>query len=254
MVDVPRNIGDYANLLDNGTPFSMANIGGDGEFLTIVGWGGVNSDSRESTPEKAAALARVILEPRLTYHGYNPGRLESEKRTDAEAWLRGHGVNVPVYECDLQDPDFGSSVVNVRWVHKEIISSANVAGRLAPFIAALRRRSLLVVGANWLTDEFVRGVLGADRLYAIPPEVGWEALDDIEGHVEQDLGAMPDDAVVTWGLGYLTKVLMWRLAPKYPALTQIDVGAVWDPYCGVLNRHGYKRPEWPEAMERNLVP
>jgi hypothetical protein len=34
--------------------------------------------------------------------------------------------------------------------------------------------------------------------------------------------------------------------------THIDMGACWDPYCGVRNRHGYKRDTWPEAMARNL--
>jgi hypothetical protein len=50
----------------------------------------------------------------------------------------------------------------------------------------------------------------------------------------------------------LTKVLMWRLAPLRPDLTHIDVGAIWDPYCGVLNRHGYRRATWPDAMRKNL--
>ena len=63
---VPREIKDYVTLLNAGTPFTLSNIGGDGEFLTINGWEGINSDGRESTPEKAAALARTLLEPRLT--------------------------------------------------------------------------------------------------------------------------------------------------------------------------------------------
>ena len=46
----------------------------------------------------------------------------------------------------------------------------------------------------------------------------------------------------------------WELALERPELTQIDVGACWDAYCGVLNRHGYKRDTWKDAMQRNLAP
>ena len=78
----------------------------------------------------------------------------------------------------------------------------------------------------------------------VKPEDGWEILDDIEGDVDRTLRTLPNDTVVLWSLGYLTKVIMWRLAILFPAVTQIDVGAIWDPYCGLLNRHGYRRPEW----------
>jgi len=250
MFKIPEKIDDYVTLLEAGTPFTHTNIGGDGEFLTMVGWGGINSDGVESTPEKAEALARVILEPRLTLHGYNPGKNGSPKRADAEAWLRERGVNVPSQDATLlYDTDFGDSKINVPWVHKEIISSANVRGRLGPFLKVLRGRPLLMVGPDWI--EPFRQKMGAEG-YLLPRAIGWGSLAEIEKELREEVARLPSDAVVTLSLGYLSKVLTWRLAPDFPSITQIDVGACFDPYCGVLNRHGYKRPEWPDMMAKNL--
>lgn len=249
----PTNIGHWVTLLEDQTPFSYSNIGGDGEFLTITGWDGTNSDGRTSTPEKAEALGRVLLEPRLTYHGYNPGALGSEKEAAAEAWLRRHGINVPQRTVrPRSDPDFGSSRINVRWVHKEIISTANAKGRLYPFLQALQERPLLVVGTDWLTEEFLGDALRARSTVLIPQEMGWAEMDEIRDRVHHALHSFPRDGIVTWGLGYISKVLTWELALERPELTQIDVGACWDAYCGVLNRHGHKRPEWAAAMKENL--
>lgn len=247
---VPGKIEDFVSILEAGTPFSYSNIGGDGEFLTILGWPGTNSDFKKSTIEKAVALAAVLLEPRLSLHGYNPGRAQSKKRLDAEKWLRRHGINVPeLTHADLLDPDFGSSRINVRWVHKEIIASSNGKGRLAPFLRVLKARPLLVVGSAGI-ESFVERMDGESVL--LPAEKGWDEMFQIEEEVRRKLLDMPDDTIVTWGLGYLSKILEWRLAPEFPLATQIDVGACWDPYCGTLNRHAYKDPGWPEMMEKNL--
>lgn len=242
----PRHLQDYVDRLNHGKQFTLSNIGGDGEFLTITGWGGTNSDGRESTPGKALALGQTLLKPRIEFHGYNPGHLDSDKRRNAEAWLRKQGINCPEYipGHGLQDHEFGLSDINVRWVHKELISSANAGGRLNPFLRALRERTLLVVGPTTITHEFLDDVLQAKASVLVKPEDGWEILDDIEGDVDRTLRTLPNDTVVLWSLGYLTKVIMWRLAILFPAVTQIDVGAIWDPYCGLLNRHGYRRPEW----------
>lgn len=248
----PTDCSHYTRLLNERVPFTLSNIGGDGEFLTIVGWNGTNSDGRKSTPEKQEALARCILEPRSTFHGYNPGTPGSQKQKDAENWLRARGVNVPAYHPSfIDDHDFGKSAVNVRWVHKELIAAANCQGKLGPFLSALRARKPMMIGASWLAAMATR--LDANAMYLMPATDGWEKLDQIEHNVRALLSTQPKDAVVTWSLGYLTKVLQWRLIPDYPHLTQIDVGAVFDPYCGVRNRRFYKSDRWPAAMEANLA-
>lgn len=248
---VPRTIGDWTALVESRSPFTYANIGGDGEMLTVTGWRGTNSDGHKSTKEKQDALARCLLEPRYTFAGYNPGKAGTAKLQRAEDWLRRHGINVPQRgRTTLDDPDYGKADINVRWVHKEIIGHANTTGRLGPFLEALSRRSWLAVHAD-TSDEKVLRRMGADVAFIVPMTWGWQDLDQIEATVRLFLGR-GTDRVVTFGLGYLTKVLIWRLAPDYPDVTMIDMGACFDPYCGTRNRSGYKRPEWPEMMRRNL--
>ena len=218
MIKVPQSVDDYTALLEEGTPFTFSNIAGDGEFLTIIGWRGTNSDGKKSTPEKQKALAEVILEPRLTFHGYHPGHLGTSKLANAEKWLRAHGVNVPQIAIEgkkitFTDPDFGKTKINVRWVFKELISSANVRGQLGPFLSVLKRRPLLIVAPTWV-KPFVKR-MGAEGIL-IRPQKGWGSLDAIEKDVRAALARMPADTVVTWSLGYLSKVLQWRLAPDFP--------------------------------------
>lgn len=267
-MNTPRSVSDYVALLESGTPFTLANIGGDGEFLAITGQVGVNSDGRAFNSEVGRELAKVLLEPRLTFHGYNPGKKDGSgdgyKRRNAERWLREHGINVPVLTAhSLEDPEFGSAKINVRWVHKEILSAANVRGDLGPFIRALRRRHTFVIGSEFIAFGWAEDVLRARQTLRFPTSVGWDDLPDIRQHVAQLIDQMPVGSVVTWSLGYLTKVLMWEAAPfdppamwmlaaMRPDLTHIDVGAMWDPYCGVRNRHGYRRETWPDAMAKNL--
>jgi hypothetical protein len=257
MIPVPQTIEDWTKLVEDGTPFTYANIGGDGEFLAIVGKVGTNSDGRAFNPEVGKILAQVLLEPRLTFHGYNPGRPGSEKRLAAEAWLREHGINVPELDPHrLTDPDFGKCERNVLWVHKEIISSANVRGELGPFLRALRERTSVVVMSCDLDvpvrEWFATDVLGAKEYLLVPVEHGLNCLDSLYDTIAEQIQSAGDGAVVSWSLGYPAKPLIWRLAAEFPAVTQIDMGACWDPYCGVRNRHGYKRDTWPEAMARNL--
>lgn len=250
MIPVPQTIDDYTALIEAGTPFTLANIGGDGEMLTVTGWRGTNSDGKESTPEKQEALARCLLEPRYTFAGYNPGKAGTPKLEKAETWLRDHGINVPDRgRTTLDDPDYGKAAINIRWVHKEIIGHANTTGRLNGFLKALSKREWYHVGTN------VPAFADLNTSVHVASNAGWHDMGGIKHVVEAAILTRPPDAgwpLLTFSLGYLTKVLIWRLTPDYPDVTMIDMGACFDPYCGVLNRSGYRRPEWPEMMARNL--
>lgn len=252
MIPVPQTIDDWAALVESRTPFSYCNIGGDGEMLTIQGWDGTNSDGIPSTPERQEALTRCLLEPRYTLAGYNPGREGSPKLANAEKWLRRHGVNVPIKRPSyIDDPGYGKAKINVRWVHKEIISSANVRGEWGGFLRALRSRNWLAVHSDNCDGATLRK-LGADVAFVVPKTWGWQDMDQIEDTVRELVAGSGPNPMVTWGLGYLTKVLMWRLIPDLPDVTMIDLGACLDPYCGVRNRSGYKKSGWPAAMRKNL--
>lgn len=254
-MNVPQTIDDWTALVEAREPFTYANIGGDGEMLTVTGWRGTNSDGKESRPEKQKALARCLTETRYTFAGYNPGKKGTAKLKRAEDWLRKHGINVPERgRTTLVDPDYGNAKINVRWVHKEIIGAANTSGRLNGFLHALAARDWLVVVSDNCDDRTLRK-MGASVVFVVPKTWGWRDLDQIEGHARRLVAMLGTRPVVTWGLGYLAKVLVWRLAAWKDGrgITHVDMGACFDPYCGALNRSGYRRPEWPDMMRRNLA-
>lgn len=250
---VPQSIDDYVRMLEDGVQFSQMNYG-DGEWGIVCGWRGENCDGKPATELTAALLERVILHPRFTFVGYNPGRPENPLRGKTETWLGEHNVNVPVLGPHaLTDPEYGSRAINIRWAHKEIIPSGNLRGRFGPLIKALRNRALVVVGPDHLTPDFVDGVLKAQAKRLVP--LAWnlnDCLMDTVAWVRSALDELSSDAVVSWSLGYTGKVAAWFVADSHPLVTQFDAGAVWDPYSGVLSRSGYRKPEWQEMMQKNL--
>ena len=252
-MNAPRQVEDFVKLLDSGEPFTHANYG-DGEWHCITGSRvGLNSDSVDMGDEGFRTdLSHTLIEPRLTFHGYNPGKLGSPQLARAEDWLREHIINVPTRDGRFADPDYGAASINVRWCHKEIISTANASGRLRPLIQALRERALLVIGPDHLTEDFVFGVLGADDFVPVQLACQYHEVAPFEGTIYDAMAALPADGAVSWSFGFPTKFLMWEAAERFPDLAQIDMGACWDPYCGVLSRRGYKMPTWPAAMAANL--
>lgn len=255
-IPVPQSIDDYVKLLNDGTHFTQMNYG-DGEWGLITGTlKGPNCDNKPATPLTSELLAKTILQPRFTFFGYNPGRAGTTNRWAAEDWLRERGINVPQLDHHaLLDPDYGwAPKLNIRWAHKEIVPSANVRGRFAPVIRALRTRPLVIVGPDHLTHEFVYGTLKARKGGLVPLEWSLDThLTQILDWTRRALDGMPQDTVLSLSLGYMAKVIAWYVADSHPHVTIFDAGAVWDPYCGQLSRSGYNRPEWPEMMAKNLA-
>jgi len=220
-MDVSWRIKPYVDMLLSGTPFTQANYG-DGEWSCILGRTGYNSQGGAYTPELQAALSETLTQPRFTFFGTNPGRAFWE---EAWAWCAQNWVVVP-------------------WVHKEMLSAANVRGDLGPFIRALQQRTIILVGPAHLRALDLFDV----ATFIEVPLPG--AADSIHGTAARVIDAIlsfhePREVCVLWSAGMATNVGMWLTRILYTTCkaTQIDCGAIWDPYVGVHSRWRYGLPD-----------
>lgn len=224
----PASAEDYAALIKSCAPFAQANYG-DGEWLCIFGEEGRNCDGHRYLLELGDDLARTLKEPRPYMHGINPG---PKLRRRADDWLRAHRAT------------------DILWVEKNILSDANWRGELGPVVRALRTRRVLVVGPPHLRH--------------LPPEVfvpaAFVEVPPVDCYLthERTIGEILRHAdgcdVITFSASMATNVMIWKLWPDlHDKATMIDMGAIFDPYCGVNSRKRYRDAENPERIKRNLL-
>lgn len=223
-------LADYVRLIETGEPFAQAGYG-DGEWACLLGLEGENCDGTVYAPELGAALRETLLGNRGVWCATNPG--QTELRYRAEDWITEHGLRV-----------------TVPWVPKETLSDANVRGQLAPFLAAVRKREPIVVGPYHLKD-LPRGLIADSGRIYVPDRTAWRHAPDIAWRLRQyDLGG----ALVLFAAGMASNLIIHEIWPEAAArgATLLDIGAILDPYAGVLSRNGYRRPEFQDAIRRNL--
>lgn len=219
---------EYERLVATGEPFAQANYG-DGEWGCLLGHDGANVNGEAYDPMLGGALRRTLLQPRGHWCGTNPGR---KLAFEVNAWVKANQVNVP-------------------WVWKETLASANVNGGLVPFLAALRARSVVLVGPGHLR-ELPERVLRPRWHCVIPDGTAWKRAAEIGAALQAEVLA---DEIVLFSAGMASNLLISHLWPKFVrrGISLLDTGAIWDPYVGMISRSGYRKPGWPEAMERNLA-
>jgi hypothetical protein len=229
----PTKLQDYIDLLDSGTPFAQANYC-DGEWRCIMGDRkyAATCDGQSIDPVAQAALHQTLREPRPYWHGV----IESDRtRPRGQAYCRAQGWPEP------------------QWIDKNIVHGAFMRGDAGPFLRALRRKRLLLVGP----PHFER-LVAPEGLFPGAPRVvvpARDALNEVErlyGEVRAALWAGYAD-VVCFSASFAAKVLIWRVWPEFCRdVTLYDAGSIFDPYCGVHSRGHMRKASWLPKLERNL--
>ena len=226
---------DYVRMIANGEPFAQANYG-DGEWGCLLGHNGGNCNGEPYNVTIRDALRRTLLEPCGMLCGTNPGwKLQRE----VEAWVAGH----PAAQA-------------VPWVYKETLANASVHGEFAPVLEALRRRPLVVVGPERL-GSLPMEHFGPVRLVKVPDDgTAWMYVHETSEAVAAWAAAEPG-ALVLFASGMASNMVIYRLwgDPEFRATgaSMVDVGATLDPYVGQRSRNAHRKPEFEEAMRRNLA-
>ena len=120
---------------------------------------------------------------------------------------------------------------SVDWVDGRCFCDALIDGDLDRFMEALRYRYIIVVGP-W----HLRNLKYIDDFIKVPYRNAWLEYDRIKDEIESAKATNTD--VIIYACGMMAPVLIHALYNKN--ITQIDVGAVFDPYCGVHSRLYHK--------------
>ncbi len=243
----PRGAVDYVHLLNIGAHLVQMNYG-DGEWRCILGgFTDTNSQGSSYYPDLGKALEQTILESRFTHWGYCDGKREVDR---IEKWLQDHGVNVPKRRgISLDDLDRYKVARSRVWVFKDLLAAANVHGLFGPFLAAASRRNPLMVGPKHLLSSKLP-IDTCGRVVTPLPDA-WLQIDDIEKRTAEAI-CRHKPSIVFVSMGMAANVLVWRLVKRFPELSFLDTGALFDPYVDVFSRSAYRKPEFLQRRERSL--
>lgn len=118
----------------------------------------------------------------------------------------------------------------------EIFRSVSINVGLDDFINVIKNRKVILVGPDWL-----KKLKGFEREHVITP-FGNLFKKEIMVNIENDVAVLlekykNENPVVLYSCSFPGKIMSDKFYKKYlNTITQIDMGATWDPYCGKKTR------------------
>lgn len=214
--------------IERKNPFAFVRYG-DGEFNCVLGADGENCDHHLYYPDLGVALRATLTQPHSPPYFYAMGPKASRSLrigVHVERWLT---QNAP----------------NVEWRNSETFLNAALSGDLYPLIHALNERRLMIVGGSHLRDLPVLQPLTHVKT---PLVNAWLSHEQIHMAI---LAHAPKVDTILFCAGMTAKVLMWQLYPQLKDHILLDLGSLFDVYCGVDSRK-YARL-MPGARKQELL-
>jgi hypothetical protein len=197
----------YARMLDslkNNTAFKFARYG-DGEIYCMNGKSGANCDGHVYFPDLGNSLRQAIQDQPRYMVGIQPLSV-SHLPEDVENYF---GKFKNLYNAD-------------------VLHNASIDGEIIKFINAISGRYIILVGPPHLASLFNNCV------HIVLPSVNcWTEYQAIKQQIEFHLDGV-NNAVVLLAASMMSEVIIDHFEDALH--TFIDVGSVFDPYCGVKSR------------------
>jgi len=233
MMRVDRGVEFFIELLEQRVPFTFMRFG-DGEFMCMregllkVKARAKNCDGHPYTVPLALDLKHVLASPGEKIHYGIQNSL---------AKLMGLSDEECEKAVDALAP-------RVLWSNGDVFHHASIKGQLGAFSAALFARHPVMVGPPCFEKFPVKL-----RRIEIPAKACYDAKQEIKKAIFQHY---QDGArVFSVSASMAAKPIIHELHNVLPGATFLDMGAVWDPYCGVNSRR-YHQKLTPEILKRNL--
>jgi len=126
-----------------------------------------------------------------------------------------------------------------------VLPAANCHGNLGPFFKAVRTRRTILVGPEHF-ERLPEEVIGRFTHIPVPGKTAWKVVDET---CDQVLSTANTGDLVLFSSGMASGVSVHRLWPELKGqVTLWDVGAIFDPYCGVFSRKVYKTEKWQQGI------
>lgn len=235
MMRVDRGVEFFIELLNGKVPFTFMRFG-DGEFMCMregllkVKARAKNCDGHPYTVPLALDLKHVLAFP-------SPGEDIFYGIQNSLANLMGLSEE----ECERAVDALAPKIL---WSNGDVFHHASIKGQLGEFSNALFARHPVMVGPPCF-DRFPIKM----RRVMIPEKSCYTAKQEIKRAIFQ---YYQDGArVFSVSASMAAKPIIHELHGILPGATFLDMGAVWDPYCGVNSRR-YHQKLTSEILRRNL--
>lgn len=190
--------------LKDGKMFKFARYG-DGEIYCMKGRQGSNCDNHTYFPDLGSALRQTISSEPDYMVGIQPLSV-SHLKEDVENYF-GHFKTL--YNAD-------------------VLHNASIEGNLKPFVSALSGRYIILVGPAHLAGFFHTCV------HIVTPSVDcWLEFKNIREQIDFHVDGV-NNTVVLLAASMMSEVIISYFADY--THTFIDIGSVFDVYCGVKSR------------------
>lgn len=212
----------YVNKLAKKEPFSLARYG-DGEWLCMFGKAGGNSNGCAYTPALREDLMESLHNQSWTfYHGIQ--RILPSQLKDVEKFLWWHKLEY-------------------RWYDSEIFADSLIEGGLFPLIEQLRKMDVVVIG-----NETLKNVPFEYKKFIEIPKANAHAE---RARVLAEVKDYGKPAVYLFSAGMAANVFVSELHNTIAYSWFIDIGHIWDIFCGVRSRD-YLLDINQETINKNL--
>lgn len=218
------------SLLNGPLPFSMTRYG-DGEWACILGEEGGNCDKCAYLPELRDGLIKTLKYYKPYYH----------------CLLTVATANKPELVNYLVDHS-----IKVDWYNGDALLDASVAGKLLPFINILRQKDKKVVYVGPAKLLKLKSYFDIAKFVVIPERDCILEKQDIKDSVMEVCNTMSPN-IILFSAGMATNVIVDELYTKIGGkVTMIDVGSLFDIYCGVVSRSYAKGKQWEGLIKQNM--
>lgn len=220
---LPLKLNWFVNNLKNNRPFTFARYG-DGEWLTILGYYGLhNSNGCTFTKELSDDMRNVLYQQRPYHHAI----LKIARR---ERKLTYKGMEYQ-YGASAIQRFLDDNAIRLPWYDGDVLLEESLKGKLFPLIEQVREKRVLYVGNHRLRGINMRGKGFFQYISYIepPPRDTHRVMGDILYDIFREIRKNNID-FVGWSSGLAAKVMIDEVNARYPGITQIDFGSMFDGY------------------------
>jgi len=214
----------YVKKLKQNKPFAIARYG-DGEWLTILGYSHLhNSNGCVFSPELSAAMGAVLQRQNEYFHAILKIAKKERKVPDARGNHKDYGLSAI-------DAYIKTNGIKSNWYDGDIFLDEMLKGGLFPLIEQLREKRVMYVGNERLRGLNMRGIgfFPYASFVQPPPKDAYTHKDEILTRVMADI-VKKKIQVIGWSSGLAAKVFIDEVYMRFPEITQIDFGSMFDGY------------------------
>lgn len=213
----------FVENLKNGQSFTFARYG-DGEWLTILGFYGMTNSNGCTFTRALSDDMRQALSYQNDYHH---AILKIARR---ERHVPYSGEKYP-YGGLVIDKWLYNNDMKMDWYDGDVLLEESLEGRLFPLVEQIREKRVLYIGNKRLRQLNLRGIgfFPYTAYIEPPPQNTHEVIDDILYDIYRAIRKNKID-FIGWSSGLAAKVMIDEVYMRYPEITQIDFGSMFDAY------------------------